>query len=175
MLDQRTLLLRLFKYFSLTILIFVIVVLLDFSIDIKPSTVQSSYRFTLRNIPYDQPQILQQDNLSILLIKRSKALIKKLQQGGEGLQDPLSEHSRQPKYAQNPLRSLYPEYFVSYASGTDLGCLVDQKAEFWLGEVCGTAEYDFAGRALKAKNQFQNLPIPDYNFSDDFKTLTIRP
>ena len=175
MLDQRVLLLRLFKYFSVAILIVVIAVLVDFSIDIRPSTIQSSYRFTIRDISYDQPQRLQQDNLSILLIKRSEATIKKLQLGDEGLQDLLSNESQQPNFAQPPLRSRYPEFFVSYGNGTDLGCIVEQKSELVLAEVCGTAEYDFAGRALNSKKQFQNLSIPDYNFSDDFKILTIRP
>lgn len=147
---------------------------IDFMVDIRPSEIHSSYRFTIESIPYDQPKRLQQDNLSIILIKRSKSLIKVLQQK-ENLQDSLSRKSSQPIFADNSLRSRYPEYFVSYGNGTDLGCFVEQKTESRLGEICGTAEYDFAGRALNSKNQFQNLSIPDYNFSDDFKTLTIRP
>ncbi len=93
----------------------------------------------------------------------------------DGLQDPQSVRSRQPDYARNPLRSGNNPYFVSYATGTELGCLLIQQGPGILREVCGTARYDFAGRALKSENRFQNLPVPDYNFSDDFLILTINP
>lgn len=152
----------------------IVYVVIDFMVDLRPSEIHSSYRFTIDNIPYDQPQRLQQDNLSVILIKRSKSIIKVLKQE-VNLQDSLSSKSQQPDFAQNSLRSRHADFFVSYAFGTDLGCIVEQKTTSLLAEVCGTAVYDFAGRALNSKNQFQNLSIPDYNFSDDFKTLTIRP
>jgi len=174
-LNQRSTLIRVTKILAGIFLAAIVYVAIDFMVDLKPSTIHSSYRFTIDDIPYDQPQLLQQDNLSIVLIKRSGTVIKRLRQGTKSLQDVLSNQSRQPQFAQNALRSRHEEFFVGYANGTDLGCLVEQKTGSRLGEICGTAEYDFAGRALKSKNQFQNLGIPDYNFSDDFKTLTIRP
>ena len=159
----------------LVILLFVTgYVFLDFSIDLRPAEIQPSYRFTIGNVPEDQPQWLKQDNLTILLIRRSDALIDTLTLSGN-LQDPESRQSHQPEYAKNPLRALHADFFVSYAMGTDLGCTLEQLGPALLGEVCGDARYDFSGRAIKSKKQFQNLTIPDYNFSEDFKTLTIRP
>ena len=91
-----------------------------------------------------------------------------------GLQDPQSRRSTQPAYAGNPLRSKHPELFVSFAIGTDYGCALEAEG-FELKEVCGEARYDFAGRALAGERQFRNLAIPDYNFSADFTSLTVRP
>ena len=149
-------------------------VLLDFAIDFRPSTVQSSYRFEVGELEEDQVKFLRQDNLSILVMRRSAATLAALKQAGESLQDPDSRYSHQPDDADNPLRSRHAEYFVSYAVGTDLACALTV-LESELREGCGNARYDFSGRALEGANKFQNLSIPDYNFSDNFKTLTIRP
>ena len=149
-------------------------VFLDFAIDLRPSEIQASYRFSIASLPEDQPQWLRQDNLTILVIRRSKTLIDTLRQS-KNLQDPESNQSHQPEYASNQLRARHANYFVSYATGTDLGCPLEQVEPGQLGEICGAARYDFSGRAIKSRNQFQNLTIPDYNFSEDFKTLIIRP
>jgi len=156
------------------LLVVVCLVLVDFVIDLRPAGIQASYRFTIGSIPEDQPQWFKQDNLSILVIRRSEALIDKLSQSNN-LQDLGSKQSRQPEYASNQLRARNSQYFVSYATGTDFGCPLEQLGAYQLVEVCGDARYDFSGRAIKNKKQYQNLTIPDYNFSEDFKTLTIRP
>ena len=165
---------RLVKYFGLVLVVAIVYVLLDFSIDIRPAQVQDSYRFSLGELSEDQVQILRRDNLSILLIKRSAATIARLEQDSANLQDPDSSRSRQPGFAKNRLRSKYPDLFVSYAIGTDLGCGLEA-VQRELKEICGNARYDFAGRALQGNNRFQNLVIPDYNFTDNFSNLTIRP
>jgi hypothetical protein len=72
------------------------------------------------------------------------------------------------------LRSRYDHYFVSYAVGTDLGCPL-RLLPSTVREICGSADYDFAGRALKGANQFPNLSIPDYNFANNFSTLIVKP
>ena len=170
----RSRLRRLIGYFGLVLATAVLYVLLDFSFDWRPPRVQSSYHFSLDEIPPDRPRILHQDSLAILVIRRSAETVARLEQGGGGLQDPLSRDSNQPAYAGNALRSRDPEWFVSYAVGTDLGCsLEDATGE--LREICGNARYDFAGRALDGARKFRNLPIPDYNFAADFSSLTIRP
>ncbi|MDH3219242.1 MAG: hypothetical protein OEO19_06875 [Gammaproteobacteria bacterium] len=162
------------KYFGLVVVAAILYVLLDFAIDVRPPQVHSSYQFRLRDLVVDQARILRQDNLSILVIRRSPALISGLERATAHLQDPESRRSRQPGFAENALRSRHPELFVSYAIGTDLGCPLRVDG-FELVEICGRARYDFAGRALRSDGEFQNLGIPDYNFSDDFNTLTIRP
>ena len=149
-------------------------VLLDFTIDLRPSRVQSSYQLSVEEWPIDQARILRRDNQSILVIRRSAETIAQLNRALADLQDPGSKHSHQPVFATNALRSKHPELFVSYATGTDLGCgleVVNRE----LKEICGDARYDFAGRALQGAREFQNLTIPDYNFSDNFTKLTIRP
>ena len=172
--DQRNRLKRLFRYFALVIAAAVVYVLLDFAIDTRPPAVQASYRFSIEALEPDQARILRQDNLSILLIRRSAATIDALEQSVESLQDGASRYSHQPDYADNPLRSRHAEYFVSYAIGTDLGCGLEI-LESGLREICGRAHYDFAGRALQGANKFPNLMIPDYTFTSNFSSLTIYP
>ena len=149
-------------------------VLFDFMVDVRPSTIQSSYRFQLAELTPDQATILRQDNLAILVVHRSAQTIKRLQQASSQLQDPQSENSNQPGYALNSLRSRHPQYFVSYAMSTDLGCPLEV-VEDGLRETCGSARYDLAGRALMGVKSFTNLSIPDYNFTNNFSTLTIEP
>ena len=164
----------LFKVFAAVLGIAIIYVLLDFMIDIRPSRVQSSYQFKIKNLVADTPQILRQDNLVILVIARSAASIAELQQASADLQDAESQDSNQPEFATNPLRSKHPQYFVSFAMGTNLGCVLEL-FERGLREICSQAGYDYAGRALIGEIKFQNLAIPDYNFSNDFNMLTIPP
>ncbi len=173
-LAKRKLLLTLIRYCAVFIVFAFLYTLLDFAVDIRPSGIQESYRFSLRDLAVDRVEVLRQDNLAIVVIKRSDETIAALENSGNNLQDPGSDDSRQPEFARNPLRSRHPGYFVSYAIGTDLGCPVAAVGKE-LGEVCSAARYDYAGRALKGANKFRNLDVPDYNFATDFSTLTIRP
>jgi len=171
---KRKPLVSLIRYCAALFGVAIIYILLDFAIDIRPPGVEDSYRFKVRDLTADQASVLRQDNLAILIIKRSDETLVHLQQTTSNLQDPESRYSNQPAYARNPYRSRHPGYFVSYAIGTDLGCpLVAVEQE--VRETCGKASYDFAGRALKGEKEFQNLAIPDYNFTNNFSTLTIKP
>lgn len=164
----------LLKTFSFILVAAVLFVLLDFAIDLRPSTIQAAYRFEVGPLAPDEIKLLRHDNLSILVVRRSPQTIERLRQTANLVQDPDSADSRQPDYARNALRSRHPEYFVSYALGTDLGCTL-KILELNLQEICGAARYDLAGRALKGENEFSNLTIPDYNFTNNFSTLTIKP
>ena len=164
----------LFKVFAAVLGVAILYVLVDFAVDIRPPRVQSSYRFEITKLVEDIPLFLRQDNLVILVIARSAASIDELRRDVSGLQDPDSRDSHQPEFATNALRSRHPGYFVSFAMGTDLGCVLEA-FERGLREICSQAAYDYAGRALKGENRFQNLVIPDYNFSNNFNILTIRP
>lgn len=152
----------------------VIYVLLDFSIDVRPPAVHSSYHFKVGALIPDEARILRQDNLSILVIRRSAATLHALEQSSKSLQDPQSSRSHQPDYADNSLRSPHAEYFVSYAFGTELGCTL-KVVDSMLQESCGSARYDFAGRAIKGTKKFPNLTIPDYTFANNFSSLTVNP
>ena len=171
---QRKSLVRGVKAFSTLFGLAVLFVLFDSLIDFRPAAIDSSYRFNLSDLPVDSPVYLHQDNLSIVVIRRSDQTIQYLQQYGHGLQDADSRDSRQPEYARNNFRSRNPEYYVSYAMGTDLECPL-RTIEKQLQETCSNARYDFAGRALRGDKQYENLRIPNYSFSNDFKTLTINP
>lgn len=115
-------------------------VLIDFSFDSRPPTVQSSYRFNLPDLALNVPVFLRQDNLRIVVIRRSQQ----------------------------------PEFYVAHAYGTDLGCPLQVVGDR-LQETCGTASYDFSGRALTDSRNYPSLRVPDYEISNDFKTLTIFP
>ena len=162
------------KYLAVVFGLVLCYVFLDSLIDFRPAGIHDSYQFKLPRLIADKPVFLRQDNLVVVVLRRSGEVITGLQRDVENLQDPESKKSKQPRYATNRLRSRYPEYFVSYAFGTDLGCKLEEVVgEF--KEICGSARYDFAGRALTAENKFSNLVIPDYNFTNDFNTLTIKP
>ena len=171
---KRELLKGLFKVWSAVLGVAVLYVLVDFAIDIRPPRVQSSYQFKIKTLTPDVPVFLRQDNLVVVVIARSAASITGLQRSAANLQDPASRRSHQPAFATNALRSRQAEYFVSYAIGTHLGCIIEA-FERGLREICSNARYDYAGRALQGENKFQNLAIPNYNFSNDFNILTIRP
>jgi len=173
-LSKRDLLGTAVKYCLVGLGLAVFYVLSDFAVDLRPAKIQDSYLFEIESLPVDEATILRRDNLSILVIRRSPETIAGLHKIEAGLQDPRSRQSNQPPFAANALRSKYPDFFVSYAVGTDLGCGLEV-AGFELGEICGTARYDFAGRAFAGDRQFPNLAIPDYNFSEDFRYLTVRP
>jgi ubiquinol-cytochrome c reductase iron-sulfur subunit len=165
---------RSIKYFAIVLAAAISYVLFDFAFDLRPPRVHSSYQFNVSELPLDQARILRQDNLSVLVIRRSARTISALGQNLAGLQDPESKRSHQPGFAANLLRSSHPEYFVSYAIGTDFGCGLEV-GESAIKEICGRARYDFAGRALQGDNKFLNLAVPDYTFTNNFNTLTIRP
>ena len=165
---------RALKYLAVLLGTAILYVLFDYLIDFRPASVQSSYRFGLRAIELDKPVFLRQDNLVIVVVKRSAATVSGLVNSRDRLQDPESRRSTQPEFARNPLRSRHPEYFVAYAIGTDFGCPLELDGKT-LKELCGPAQYDFAGRAITGEKEFRNLPIPNYNFSDDFTKLTIKP
>jgi hypothetical protein len=162
------------KVFAAILSMAILYVLLDFMVDFRPPRIQTSYQFKIKNLVADTPLFLRQDNLVIVVIARSAASIAELRQVSAGLQDAESQDSNQPEFATNSLRSRHPEYFVSFAMGTNLGCILET-IEAGLREICSQAAYDHAGRALQGEIKFRNLVIPDYNFSNDFNTLTIRP
>ena len=165
---------RSIRVFAIVLAAAISYVLLDFAFDLRPPRIHSSYQFNVAELPLDQVRILRQDNLSVLVIRRSATTISALRRNLAGLQDPESERSQQPGFAANLLRSRHSEYFVSYAIGTDFGCSLEL-GESLIKEICGKARYDFAGRALQGDNKFLNLAVPDYTFTNNFNTLTIRP
>ena len=71
-LNNRDLVNRWVKYFSWLIAFAVIYVLVDFTVDIRPPSVQSSYRFSVPDLKPNEPVYLHQDNLTIVLVLHAK-------------------------------------------------------------------------------------------------------
>ena len=115
----------------------------------------------------------------IYIARRSKAMLDVMKSLDGMLADPASSNAdQQPKYAQNPTRSIKPEISVLVGVCTHLGCAPEFKPEVkpepfdpdWKGGYfcpCHKSRYDLAGRVLKAQPAPANLPVPPYHFIDD--------
>jgi ubiquinol-cytochrome c reductase iron-sulfur subunit len=114
----------------------------------------------------------------IFIARRSKAMLDAMKSLDNLLADPQSAASDQPKYAQNPTRSLKPEISVLVGVCTHLGCAPEFLPEVkpepfdpnWKGGYfcpCHKSRYDLAGRVMKAQPAPLNLPVPPYHFESD--------
>jgi ubiquinol-cytochrome c reductase iron-sulfur subunit len=93
------------------------------------------------------------------------------------LRDPNSDELQQPNYAQNPYRSIKPEYFIAVGICTHLGCsptyLPDSFSEQVQGVKsgffcpCHGSKFDLAGRVYKAVPAPTNLVIPPHQYLSD--------
>ncbi|PCI36949.1 MAG: ubiquinol-cytochrome c reductase iron-sulfur subunit [Thiotrichales bacterium] len=111
----------------------------------------------------------------IFIVNRTKAFLKTLAQQ-DMLRDPESLESKQPEYAQNPLRSIKEQFLVVTGICTHLGCvpLFKPKAKSvdasWIGGLfcpCHGSKYDMAGRVYKGVPAPTNLTIPPHHYIGD--------
>ena len=114
----------------------------------------------------------------IFIARRSSAMLDVMKSLDNLLADPQSAASDQPKYAQNPTRSIKPEISVLVGVCTHLGCAPEFLPEVkpepfdpdWKGGYfcpCHKSRYDLAGRVFKAQPAPANLPVPPYHFIGD--------
>ena len=114
----------------------------------------------------------------IFIARRSSAMLDVMKSLDNLLADPQSAASDQPKYAQNPTRSIKPEISVLVGVCTHLGCAPEHLPEVkpqpfdpdWKGGYfcpCHKSRYDLAGRVYKAQPAPANLPVPPYHFESD--------
>ena len=114
----------------------------------------------------------------IFIARRSSAMLDVMKSLDNLLADPQSAASDQPKYAQNPTRSIKPEISVLVGVCTHLGCAPEFLPEVkpepfdpdWKGGYfcpCHKSRYDLAGLVLKAQPAPLNLPVPPYHFESD--------
>ena len=120
----------------------------------------------------------------IFIARRSAAMLDTMKSLDALLADPASANiDQQPKYAQNPSRSIKPEISVLVGVCTHLGCAPEHLPEVkpqpfdadWKGGYfcpCHKSRYDLAGRVYKAQPAPANLPVPPYYFEND-STLVI--
>ncbi|HKJ16760.1 MAG TPA: ubiquinol-cytochrome c reductase iron-sulfur subunit [Xanthomonadales bacterium] len=120
---------------------------------------------------------------TIGILRRTPEEVTDLSEVVPKLNDPDSQDSIQPEYAQNDYRSIRDEYLVVNMHCTHLGCVpsVNNKdnpppgAEGWVGGFycpCHKSKFDFAGRVYKGVPAPTNLTVPPYSFVDD-ETLVI--
>ena len=93
------------------------------------------------------------------------------------LADPQSQERQQPEYAENPYRSIKPEFGVLVAICTHLGCIPrfyaagspDSPLGGFGGYLCPChgSKYDLAGRVFRDVPAPYNLPVPPYRYVSD--------
>jgi ubiquinol-cytochrome c reductase iron-sulfur subunit len=114
----------------------------------------------------------------VWIINRTTALLDTLPLVDSRLKDPKSQVDQQPKFAQNEMRSLKPEWFVVIGICTHLGCSPAFVPEIkpepfdpeWKGGFfcpCHKSRYDIAGRVFQDVPAPANLVVPPYKFIDD--------
>ena len=114
----------------------------------------------------------------VWVVRRTDEALAALDAGVGRLSDPDSEIEQQPVYAQNPTRSIEPEYLVVVGVCTHLGCSPTYRPEIappdlgsdWEGGFfcpCHGSRFDLAGRVYAGVPAPTNLEIPPYRFADD--------
>jgi ubiquinol-cytochrome c reductase iron-sulfur subunit len=115
---------------------------------------------------------------AIYVVNRTMEMLATLQKDANILEDPLSEDSVQPEYAQNEHRSVRPEFLVVEGVCTHLGCAPLARFEVgpadlgadWPGGFycpCHGSKFDLAGRVFAGVPAPTNLPVPPYRYIND--------
>ena len=114
----------------------------------------------------------------VSILKRSPAMLERLENEQAPLRDPDSEQVQQPPYAQNDFRSIKPEVLVLISSCTHLGCVPINRFEVapadlgpdWVGGFfcpCHGSKFDLSGRVFSGVPAPLNLEVPPYRFVGD--------
>jgi len=117
----------------------------------------------------------------VWILRRTPQMLASLEQDEALLLDPESARtSQQPGFAQNRARAIKPEYFVTVALCTHLGCVPTFVPEpgtvqpDWPGGFycpCHGSKFDLAGRVFKAVPAPTNLVIPPYKYVGETRIL----
>lgn len=114
----------------------------------------------------------------VWVLKRTPEMLADLKKLDSLLADPKSEKDQQPKYAQNPTRSIKPEILVAEGVCTHLGCAPLFRKDIapadlgsdWLGGFfcpCHGSKFDLAGRVYKNLPAPTNLLVPPHTYLSD--------
>ena len=109
----------------------------------------------------------------VWIVKRTQAMLEKLDTPNSNLRDPDSKVEQQPDYAKNQYRSINPVYLVLIGICTHLGCSPKYKPT--LGELgpnwpggfycpCHGSTFDLAGRVFKGVPAPINLEVPPHHY-----------
>lgn len=116
----------------------------------------------------------------VWIVRRTPEMLKLLQSHDKDLEDPTSEKhaEQQPDYAQNPYRSIKPEYLILVGLCTHLGCSPTYRPELappdlgdnWDGGFfcpCHGSKFDLAGRVYSGVPAPSNMLVPPYEYLSD--------
>jgi ubiquinol-cytochrome c reductase iron-sulfur subunit len=115
----------------------------------------------------------------VFIVRRTPEMLASMEEVEPHLEDPASKKANhQPNYAQNPVRSIKPEYLVMVGVCTHLGCSPTFKPELtpqpfdaeWQGGFycpCHNSRFDLAGRVYSGVPAPTNLKVPPYRFTDE--------
>lgn len=120
----------------------------------------------------------------VWLVRHTPEVLADLPTLDSQLVDPQSKvTSQQPAYAQNPTRSIKPEFLVAIGICTHLGCSPSAVpkgsanpgvGDGWKGGFfcpCHGSTFDSAGRVFKNKPAPTNLEIPPHKYLSDGRVL----
>lgn len=120
----------------------------------------------------------------VWVLRRTPEMLSSLQKDAALLADPESKvTSQQPKYAQNPTRSIKPDVLVLVGICTHLGCSPDKRlasgtasgmGEEWPGGFfcpCHGSKFDLAGRVFRNVPAPTNLVVPPHGYVSDNRIL----
>ncbi len=150
----------------------------------KAKVVGAPVEFNLQ--PIGPGQILkgQWRGKTIGILRRTNDMLETLPDLSGKLKDPDSNaENQQPRYAQNPNRSIKPEYLVLVMNCTHLGCVPELVPEVgaqpfdaeWQGGFycpCHKSKFDLAGRVYDGVPAQLNLQVPPYQYLDD-RTIVV--
>ncbi len=110
----------------------------------------------------------------VYIVRRSKEILDNLGGFDDQLRDPQSAEPQQPEYAQNPYRSINPEFLVAEGVCTHLGCAPSYKKGDFAEQVegvdygffcpCHGSKFDMAGRVFAGVPAPLNLVVPEHSF-----------
>ncbi|MCY4471372.1 MAG: ubiquinol-cytochrome c reductase iron-sulfur subunit [Kistimonas sp.] len=114
----------------------------------------------------------------VFLVRRTPAMVERLNQENKRILDPESKNSDQPNYARNAHRSRKPDLLVLVGLCTHLGCSPKYLPEVvpkdfdpgWQGGYhcpCHGSRFDLAGRVYKGVPAPVNLVVPPYMYEND--------
>jgi ubiquinol-cytochrome c reductase iron-sulfur subunit len=114
----------------------------------------------------------------IFIVKRSDAMLERLNTMNDRLADPESLREQQPVYAQNDTRSIKPDVLVLVGLCTHLSCspkfrpAIEPEVfdEEWIGGFfcpCHGSKFDLAGRVYAGVPAPSNLEVPPHFYETD--------
>jgi len=120
----------------------------------------------------------------VWILRRTPEMLQTLSAVEPMLADPESTVAdQQPKYAQNPTRSIKPEILVLVGLCTHLGCSPDKRLEpgagsglgaDWPGGFfcpCHGSKFDLAGRVYRNVPAPTNMVVPPHAYINDTRIL----